>query len=132
MILRTTSQSRSRSTALLVGEPLAKPDTRCGLPRPLLQGEVAMRSIDGEVVSKLRLEKKKRTAKLCSAKFMLHALLEEISANEDKARPFTQKRPVCSAGPSRYANGFPFGGAGYTADREGYLLKMGALRAGNA
>ena len=52
MILRTTSQSRSRSTALLVGEPLAKPDTRCDLPRPLLQGEVAMRSIDGEVVSK--------------------------------------------------------------------------------
>ena len=35
-----------------------------------------MRSIDGEVVSKLRLEKKKRTAKLCGAKFMLHALLE--------------------------------------------------------
>ncbi len=50
-----------------------------------------MRSIDGEVVSKLRLEKKKRTAKLCSAKFMLHALLEEISANEDKTRTFTQK-----------------------------------------
>ena len=132
MILRTTSQSRSRSTALLVGEPLAKPDTRCGLPRPLLQGEVAMRSIDGEVVSKLRLEKKKRTAKLCSAKFILHALLEEISANEDKARTFTQKRPVCSAGPARYANGFPFGGAGCTADGERYPLKMGALRAGNA
>ena len=70
-----------------------------------------MRSIDGEVVSKLRLEKKKRTAKLCGAKFMLHALLEEISANEDKARTFTQKRPVCSAGPARYANGFPFGGS---------------------
>ena len=132
MILRTTSQSRSRSTALLVGESLAKPDTRCGLPRPLLQGEVAMRSIDGEVVSKLRLEKKKRTAKLCSTKFMLHALLEEISANEDKARTFTQKRPVCSAGPTRYAVDFPFGGAGYTADGEGYPLKMGALRAGNA
>ena len=132
MILRTTSPSRSRSTALLVGEPLAKPDTRCGLPRPLLQGEVAMRSIDGEVVSKLRLEKKKRTAKLCSAKFMLHALLEEISANEDKVRTFTQKRPVCSAGPARYANGFPFVGAGDTADGEGYPLKMGALRAGNA
>ena len=48
-----------------------------------------MRSIDGEVVSKLRLEKKKRTAKLCSTKFMFHALLEEISANEDKARTFT-------------------------------------------
>ena len=124
MILRTTSQSRSRSTALLAGEPLAKPDTRCGLPRPLLQGEVAMRSIDGEVASKLRLEKKKRTAKLCGAKFMLHALLEEIS--------FTQKGPVCSAGPARHANGFPFGGAGYTADGEGYPLKMGALRAGNA
>ena len=133
MILRTTSQPRSRSTALLVGEPLAKPDTRWGLPRPLLQGEVAMRSIDGEVVSKLRLEKKKRTAKLCSAKFMLHALLEEISANEDKARTFTQKRPVCSAGSARHANGFPFeGGAGCTADGEGYPLKMGALRAGNA
>ena len=91
-----------------------------------------MRSIDGEVVSKLRLEKKKRTAKLCGAKFMLHALLEEISANEDKARTFTQKGPVCSAGPARYANGFPFGGAGCTADGEGYPLKMGALRAGNA
>ena len=51
-----------------------------------------MRSIDGEVVSKLRLEKKKRTAKLCGAKFMLHALLEEISANEDKARTFTQEK----------------------------------------
>ena len=94
MILRTTSQPRSRSTALLVGEPLAKSDTRCGLPRPLLQGEVARRSIDGEVVSKLRLEKKKRTAKLCGAKFMLHALLEGISATEDKTRTFTQKRPV--------------------------------------
>ena len=91
-----------------------------------------MRSIDGEVISKLRLEKKKRTAKLCSTKFMLHALLEEISANEDKARTFTQKRPVCSAGPTRYANDFPFGGAGYKADGEGYPLKMGALRAGNA
>ena len=92
-----------------------------------------MRSIDGEVVSKLRLEKKIRTAKLCSAKFMLHALLEEISANEDKARTFTQKRPVCSAGSARHANGFPFeGGAGCTADGEGYPLKMGALRAGNA
>ena len=50
----------------------------------------------------------------------------------NKARTFTQKRPVCSAGPARYANGFPFGGAGYTADGEGYPLKMGALRAGNA
>ena len=46
----TTSQSRSRSTALLVGEPLAKPNALRGLPRPLLLGEVAMRSIDGEVV----------------------------------------------------------------------------------
>ncbi len=67
-----------------------------------------MRSIDGEVVSKLRLEKKKRTAKLCGAKFMLHALLEEISANEDKARTFTQKTcvfrkacPVCQWLPLR-------------------------------
>ena len=94
MILRTTSQFRSRSTALLVGEPLAKPDTRCGLPRPLLQGEVAMRSIDGEVVSKLRLEKKKRTAKLCSAKFMLHALLEEISANEGQG-PHVHAKKTC-------------------------------------
>ena len=68
-----------------------------------------MRSIDGEVVSKLRLEKKKRTAKLCGAKFMLHALLEEISANEDKARAFTQEKtcvfrracPVCQWLPLR-------------------------------
>ena len=94
MILRTTSQPHSRSTALLVGEPLAKPDTRCGLPRPLLQGEVAMQSIDGEVVSKLRLEKKKRTAKLCSAKFMLHALLEEISANEGQG-PHVHAKKTC-------------------------------------
>ena len=48
----TTSQSRLRSTALLVGEPLAKPETLQGLPRPLLPGEVAMRSIDGEVVQR--------------------------------------------------------------------------------
>jgi len=91
-----------------------------------------MRSIDGEVVSKLRLEKKKRTAKLCGAKFMLHALLEEISANEDKARTFTQKtcvfRRVCPACQWLSLRG----GAGYTADGEGYPLKMGALRAGNA
>ena len=32
-----------RSTAPLVGEPLAKPFTLRGLPRPLLQGEVASR-----------------------------------------------------------------------------------------
>ena len=66
MILRTTSQSRSRSTALLVGEPLAKPDTRCGLPRPLLQGEVAMRSIDGEVVSNC-VWKRKNAQQNCAA-----------------------------------------------------------------
>ena len=85
-----------------------------------------MRSIDGEVVSKLRLEKKKRTAKLCSAKFMLHALLEEISANEDKARTFTQKRPVCSAGSARHANGFPFeGGSWLHSRRRGISPKNG-------
>ena len=55
MNLRTTSQSRLRSTALLVGEPLAKPGTLRGLPRPLLQGEVAMRSIDGEVARRENL-----------------------------------------------------------------------------
>ena len=44
-----TSQSRIRSPALLVGEPLAKPEALQGLPRPLLQGEVALRSNDGEV-----------------------------------------------------------------------------------
>ena len=90
-----------------------------------------MRSIDGEVVSKLRLEKKKRTAKLCGTKFMLHALLEEISANEDKARAFTQEKtcvfrracPVCQWLPLR---------GSCAADGEGYPLKMGALRAGNA
>ena len=62
-----------------------------------------MRSIDGEVISKLRLEKKKAHSKAVQHKFMLHALLEEISANEDKARTFTQKMtcvfrrtyPVC-------------------------------------
>ena len=50
LCLRPTSQSRIRSTAPLVGEPLAKPGTLRGLPRPLLLGEVAMRSIGGEVV----------------------------------------------------------------------------------
>ena len=45
----STSQSRCRSPAPLVGEPLAKPETLRGLPRPPLLGEVAMRSIDGEV-----------------------------------------------------------------------------------
>ena len=45
----------------------------------------------------------------------------------------SRKKDLCvPAGPARYANGFPFGGAGYTADGEGYPLKMGALRAGNA
>ena len=91
-----------------------------------------MRSIDGEVVSKLRLGKK-NAQQSCAAQNSCSTLCwKEISANEDKARTFTQKRPVCSAGPARYTNGFPFGGAGYTADGEGYLLKMGALRAGNA
>ena len=47
--LRTTSQSASQ-TAPLVGEPLAKPFTLRGLPKPLLQGEVARRRRDGEVV----------------------------------------------------------------------------------
>ena len=37
-----------RSTAPLVGEPLAKPFTLRGLPRPLPLGEVALRSNDGE------------------------------------------------------------------------------------
>ena len=46
--LRTTSQSASQ-TAPLVGEPLAKPFTLRGLPKPLLQGEVARRRRDGEV-----------------------------------------------------------------------------------
>ena len=41
--LSTTSQSRWRSTAPLVGEPLAKPFTLRGLPKPPLQGEVASR-----------------------------------------------------------------------------------------
>ena len=36
--------------SFLVGEPLAKPETLRGLPRPPLQGEVALRSNDGEVV----------------------------------------------------------------------------------
>ena len=75
-----------------------------------------MRSIDGEVVSKLRLGKK-NAQQSCAAQNSCSTLCwKEISANEDKAR----------------TNGFPFGGAGYTADGEGYLLKMGALRAGNA
>jgi len=39
-----------RSTAPLVGEPLAKPFTLRGLPKPPLLGEVASRSDDGEVV----------------------------------------------------------------------------------
>ena len=50
-LLRTTSQSASQ-TAPLVGEPLAKPFTLRGLPRPLLQGEVARRRRDGEVVQR--------------------------------------------------------------------------------
>ena len=37
-----------RSTAPLVGEPLAKPFTLRGLPKPLPLGEVALRSNDGE------------------------------------------------------------------------------------
>ena len=37
-----------RSTAPLVGEPLAKPFTLLGLPKPLPLGEVALRSNDGE------------------------------------------------------------------------------------
>ena len=41
-----------RRKSFLVGEPLAKPFTLRGLPRPPLQGEVAMRSIDGEVVGR--------------------------------------------------------------------------------
>ena len=45
--LRTTSQSASQ-TAPLVGEPLAKPFTLRGLPKPLPLGEVALRSNDGE------------------------------------------------------------------------------------
>ena len=35
-VLHTTSQSRYRSPAPLVGEPLAKPFTLRGLPRPPL------------------------------------------------------------------------------------------------
>ena len=41
---------RRCAPAPLVGEPLAKPFTLRGLPKPLLQGEVASRSDDGEVV----------------------------------------------------------------------------------
>ena len=44
-----------RSTAPLVGEPLAKPFTLRGLPKPLLQGEVARRRRDGEVVQRRAL-----------------------------------------------------------------------------
>ena len=51
---RTTSQSASQ-TAPLVGEPLAKPFTLRGLPKPLLQGEVARRRRDGEVVQRRAL-----------------------------------------------------------------------------
>ena len=76
-----------------------------------------MQSIDGEVVSKLRLEKKKRTAKLCGAKFMLHALLEEYLPMRTRLAHSRKKRPVCSAGPARYANGFPFEGAAQQTER---------------
>ena len=38
--------------APLLGEPLAKPFTLLGLPKPLLQGEVARRRRDGEVVQR--------------------------------------------------------------------------------
>ena len=48
-LLCTTSQSASQ-TAPLVGEPLAKPFTLRGLPKPPLLGEVARRRRDGEVV----------------------------------------------------------------------------------
>ena len=41
---------RRSSPLPLVGEPLAEPFTLRGLPRPLLQGEVARRRRDGEVV----------------------------------------------------------------------------------
>ena len=41
-----------RSTAPLVGEPLAKPFTLLGLPKPLPLGEVARRRRDGEVVQR--------------------------------------------------------------------------------
>ena len=44
--LRTTSQSASQ-TAPLVGEPLAKPFTLRGLPRPLLQGATATTAASG-------------------------------------------------------------------------------------
>ena len=49
VVLHTTSQSASQ-TAPLVGEPLAKPFTLRGLPKPPLPGEVARRRRDGEVV----------------------------------------------------------------------------------
>ena len=45
--LSTTSQSRWRSTAPLVGEPLAKPFTLRGLPKPLLQGATATTAASG-------------------------------------------------------------------------------------
>ena len=43
---------RRSSPLPLVGEPLAEPFTLRGLPRPLLQGEVARRRRDGEVVQR--------------------------------------------------------------------------------
>ena len=45
-----TSQSHFVRQLPYRGEPLAKPFTLRGLPKPLLQGEVASRSDDGEVV----------------------------------------------------------------------------------
>ncbi len=39
-------------TSSLAGEPLAKTEPLQGMPRPLLQGEVALRSNDGEAVSR--------------------------------------------------------------------------------
>ncbi len=46
---------RRFAPAPLVGEPLAKPFTLRGLPKPPLQGEVASRSDDGEVVRRQSL-----------------------------------------------------------------------------
>ena len=46
-VLHTTSQSRCRSTAPLVGEPLAKPFTLRGLPKPLLLGATATTAASG-------------------------------------------------------------------------------------
>ena len=46
---QASSPSQSPAvTALPKGEPLAKPVTLCGLPRPLPLGEVDLRSKDGE------------------------------------------------------------------------------------